>query len=177
MKSIFSPIFIFIFFLCLFYRKALESLGIPCFLGGMSRGMLGNNSPLHIRQNRRDALKDADLVLLAGGKHRHLLNSCNMCRIYVLHTHNLCVWKVWKSQWISKLWFHAWKSQLIHFIHTQVMELFIKYLILWKVGKCGNTGFCIVLVLNVFVLVHRHGVWFQTELRKSAEQTEQNHRR
>uniref|UniRef100_A0A8C2E585 2-hydroxyacyl-CoA lyase 2 n=1 Tax=Cyprinus carpio TaxID=7962 RepID=A0A8C2E585_CYPCA len=45
---------------------ALESLGIPCFLGGMSRGMLGKNSPLHIRQNRRDALKDADLVLLAG---------------------------------------------------------------------------------------------------------------
>ncbi|KAK2864407.1 hypothetical protein Q7C36_003561 [Tachysurus vachellii] len=47
-------------------RKALESLGIPCFLGGMSRGMLGKDSPLHIRQNRRDALKEADLVLLAG---------------------------------------------------------------------------------------------------------------
>uniref|UniRef100_A0A8B9R5K0 2-hydroxyacyl-CoA lyase 2 n=1 Tax=Astyanax mexicanus TaxID=7994 RepID=A0A8B9R5K0_ASTMX len=47
-------------------KKALESLGIPCFLGGMSRGMLGKNSPLHIRQNRRDALKEADLVLLAG---------------------------------------------------------------------------------------------------------------
>uniref|UniRef100_A0A9J7XLL0 2-hydroxyacyl-CoA lyase 2 n=1 Tax=Cyprinus carpio carpio TaxID=630221 RepID=A0A9J7XLL0_CYPCA len=48
------------------FLKALESLGIPCFLGGMSRGMLGKNSPLHIRQNRRDALKEADLVLLAG---------------------------------------------------------------------------------------------------------------
>uniref|UniRef100_A0A6Q2YG24 2-hydroxyacyl-CoA lyase 2 n=1 Tax=Esox lucius TaxID=8010 RepID=A0A6Q2YG24_ESOLU len=48
------------------YRMALESLGIPCFLGGMSRGMLGRDSALHIRQNRRDALKDADLVLLAG---------------------------------------------------------------------------------------------------------------
>uniref|UniRef100_A0A8C7U416 2-hydroxyacyl-CoA lyase 2 n=1 Tax=Oncorhynchus mykiss TaxID=8022 RepID=A0A8C7U416_ONCMY len=47
-------------------RAALESLGIPCFLGGMSRGMLGRNSPLHIRQNRSDALKEADLVLLAG---------------------------------------------------------------------------------------------------------------
>ncbi|XP_026879492.2 2-hydroxyacyl-CoA lyase 2 [Electrophorus electricus] len=47
-------------------RKALESLGIPCFLGGMSRGMLGRDSPLHIRQNRGDALKEADLVLLAG---------------------------------------------------------------------------------------------------------------
>uniref|UniRef100_A0A8C8DA25 2-hydroxyacyl-CoA lyase 2 n=1 Tax=Oncorhynchus tshawytscha TaxID=74940 RepID=A0A8C8DA25_ONCTS len=47
-------------------RVALESLGIPCFLGGMSRGMLGRNSPLHIRQNRKCALMDADLVLLAG---------------------------------------------------------------------------------------------------------------
>jgi len=63
------------------HRNALESLGIPCFLGGMSRGMLGKNSPLHIRQNRRDALKDADLVLLAGGKQRQLLYSWNMCRI------------------------------------------------------------------------------------------------
>lgn len=50
----------------LLYRKALEDLGIPCFLGGMSRGMLGKDSPIHIRQNRRDALKEADLVLLAG---------------------------------------------------------------------------------------------------------------
>ncbi|CAN9511538.1 unnamed protein product [Ophioblennius macclurei] len=47
-------------------RQALEDLGIPCFLGGMSRGMLGKNSPIHIRQNRRDALKEADVVLLAG---------------------------------------------------------------------------------------------------------------
>lgn len=66
------------------HRNALESLGIPCFLGGMSRGMLGKNSPLHIRQNRRDALKDADLVLLAGGKQRQLLYSSNMCRICVV---------------------------------------------------------------------------------------------
>ncbi|CAH2319875.1 acetolactate synthase [Pelobates cultripes] len=47
-------------------RKSLESLGIPCFLGGMARGMLGKDSPLHIRQNRREALKEADLVILAG---------------------------------------------------------------------------------------------------------------
>ncbi|RXM92452.1 Acetolactate synthase-like protein [Acipenser ruthenus] len=45
---------------------ALESLGIPCFLGGMARGMLGRESALHIRQNRREALKEADLVILAG---------------------------------------------------------------------------------------------------------------
>ncbi|XP_070794390.1 2-hydroxyacyl-CoA lyase 2 isoform X1 [Pituophis catenifer annectens] len=47
-------------------REALEELGIPCFLGGMARGMLGKNSPIHIRQNRREALKEADLVILAG---------------------------------------------------------------------------------------------------------------
>ncbi|XP_078054948.1 2-hydroxyacyl-CoA lyase 2 [Mustelus asterias] len=47
-------------------RAALESLAIPCFLGGMARGMLGRDSPIHIRQNRRDALKEADLVILAG---------------------------------------------------------------------------------------------------------------
>ncbi|XP_073174269.1 2-hydroxyacyl-CoA lyase 2 isoform X2 [Lepidochelys kempii] len=47
-------------------REALEALGIPCFLGGMARGMLGRDSPLHIRQNRREVLKEADLVILAG---------------------------------------------------------------------------------------------------------------
>lgn len=47
-------------------QSALESLAIPCFLGGMARGMLGRDSPIHIRQNRRDALKKADLVILAG---------------------------------------------------------------------------------------------------------------
>ncbi|XP_065072167.1 2-hydroxyacyl-CoA lyase 2-like isoform X1 [Rhopilema esculentum] len=47
-------------------QQAIEALGIPCFLGGMSRGLLGRNSPLHIRQRRRDALKEADAVILAG---------------------------------------------------------------------------------------------------------------
>ena len=48
-------------------RTAVETLGIPCFLGGMARGLLGRNHPLHIRQNRSAALKKADVVLLAGG--------------------------------------------------------------------------------------------------------------
>ncbi|XP_033108878.1 acetolactate synthase-like protein [Anneissia japonica] len=47
-------------------RKSLEAMGIPCFLGGMSRGMLGRNSAIHIRQKRRDALREADVVVLAG---------------------------------------------------------------------------------------------------------------
>ncbi|GAB1610559.1 acetolactate synthase-like protein [Argonauta hians] len=46
--------------------QSLESIGVPCFLGGMSRGLLGRNHPLQMRQQRRDALKDADLVILAG---------------------------------------------------------------------------------------------------------------
>ena len=32
----------------------------------MARGLLGKNSKLHIRQRRRDALKEADVVILAG---------------------------------------------------------------------------------------------------------------
>lgn len=32
----------------------------------MTRGLLGRNSPIHIRQRRRDALKEADLIVLAG---------------------------------------------------------------------------------------------------------------
>uniref|UniRef100_A0A8D0FAL0 2-hydroxyacyl-CoA lyase 2 n=1 Tax=Strix occidentalis caurina TaxID=311401 RepID=A0A8D0FAL0_STROC len=47
-------------------RAALEALGIPCYLGGAARGLLPPDSPLLLRQNRRDALRDADLVLLAG---------------------------------------------------------------------------------------------------------------
>ncbi|XP_050770383.1 2-hydroxyacyl-CoA lyase 2 [Gymnogyps californianus] len=47
-------------------RAALEALGIPCYLGGAARGLLPPGSPILLRQNRRDALRDADLVLLAG---------------------------------------------------------------------------------------------------------------
>ena len=47
-------------------KSALEAMGIPCYLGGMTRGLLGRNSPIHIRQRRRDALKEADVVLCVG---------------------------------------------------------------------------------------------------------------
>lgn len=46
--------------------EAVKALGIPVYLGGMARGLLGKESPLQMRQNRRDALKDADLTILAG---------------------------------------------------------------------------------------------------------------
>ena len=45
---------------------AVEKLGIPTYLSGMARGLLGRDHPLHLRHKRRNALKKADLVLLAG---------------------------------------------------------------------------------------------------------------
>jgi thiamine pyrophosphate-dependent acetolactate synthase large subunit-like protein len=45
---------------------SVESLGVPVFLSGMARGLLGRKHPLWHRHHRGDALKTADLVLLAG---------------------------------------------------------------------------------------------------------------
>ncbi|XP_048726939.2 2-hydroxyacyl-CoA lyase 2-like isoform X2 [Ostrea edulis] len=47
-------------------RKALEDMGIPCFLGGMARGLLGRYSGIQARQKRGEALKEADVVIMAG---------------------------------------------------------------------------------------------------------------
>ena len=62
-----NDIIVYIFKDFLYQDKSIfQSLGIPCFLGGMSRGLLGKHSPIQVRQRRREALKDADLVILAG---------------------------------------------------------------------------------------------------------------
>jgi acetolactate synthase-1/2/3 large subunit len=45
---------------------ALERIGAPVYLSGMARGLLGRDHPLQMRHKRREALKEADLVLLAG---------------------------------------------------------------------------------------------------------------
>jgi acetolactate synthase-1/2/3 large subunit len=45
---------------------AVTRLGIPAYLSGMSRGLLGARHPLFFRHHRAKALKDADLVILAG---------------------------------------------------------------------------------------------------------------
>ncbi len=45
---------------------AVTQLGIPVFLSGMARGLLGRDHPLQLRHARRNALRDADCVLLAG---------------------------------------------------------------------------------------------------------------
>jgi thiamine pyrophosphate-dependent acetolactate synthase large subunit-like protein len=47
-------------------RDAIIKLGIPVYLSGMSRGLLGATHPLLFRHRRRDAIKGADLVILAG---------------------------------------------------------------------------------------------------------------
>jgi acetolactate synthase-1/2/3 large subunit len=45
---------------------ALERIGVPVYLSGMARGLLGADHPLQARHSRREALKAADTVLLAG---------------------------------------------------------------------------------------------------------------
>lgn len=47
-------------------RQAVERLGIPTYLSGMARGLLGPGLALQLRHKRRDALREADLVILAG---------------------------------------------------------------------------------------------------------------
>lgn len=45
---------------------ALDALGAPVYLAGGARGLLGADHPLQMRHKRREALKEADAVLLAG---------------------------------------------------------------------------------------------------------------
>jgi thiamine pyrophosphate-dependent acetolactate synthase large subunit-like protein len=46
--------------------RAIDSLNVPVYLSGMARGLLGVSHPLHRRHQRRKALKEADVVILAG---------------------------------------------------------------------------------------------------------------
>jgi len=45
---------------------AVQRLGVPVYLSGMARGLLGRDHPLQLRHARRQALREADVVLLAG---------------------------------------------------------------------------------------------------------------
>jgi acetolactate synthase-like protein len=47
-------------------RRAVDRLGIPTYLSGMARGLLGPDHRLQLRHKRREALREADLVILAG---------------------------------------------------------------------------------------------------------------
>jgi acetolactate synthase-1/2/3 large subunit len=44
----------------------VRALALPVYLSGMARGLLGADDPLQLRHRRREALREADLVLLAG---------------------------------------------------------------------------------------------------------------
>lgn len=46
--------------------EAVEKLGIPVFLSGMARGLLGKGHALQLRHKRGKALKGSDLTLLCG---------------------------------------------------------------------------------------------------------------
>ena len=46
--------------------EAVARLGVPVYLSGMARGLLGAAHRLHRRHQRRKALREADVVLLAG---------------------------------------------------------------------------------------------------------------
>jgi acetolactate synthase-1/2/3 large subunit len=45
---------------------AIAALGAPVYLAGGARGLLGPSHPLQLRHRRKEALREADLVLLAG---------------------------------------------------------------------------------------------------------------
>jgi thiamine pyrophosphate-dependent acetolactate synthase large subunit-like protein len=45
---------------------AVTGLGIPVYLGGMARGLLGKENNLQMRHHRKEAIKESDLIILAG---------------------------------------------------------------------------------------------------------------
>ena len=46
--------------------RAVEALGMPTWLGGTARGLLGKTSPTQFRHARGKALKDADVAVVCG---------------------------------------------------------------------------------------------------------------
>ncbi|MCI0574351.1 MAG: thiamine pyrophosphate-binding protein, partial [Myxococcaceae bacterium] len=45
---------------------SVRALGVPVYLSGMARGLLGPSHALQMRHKRKEALREADLVILAG---------------------------------------------------------------------------------------------------------------
>jgi len=48
------------------FAAAITQLNIPTYLSGMARGLLGETSATQFRHHRKEALREADLVILAG---------------------------------------------------------------------------------------------------------------
>jgi thiamine pyrophosphate-dependent acetolactate synthase large subunit-like protein len=80
---------------------AVESLGVPVYLSGMARGLLGKSHRLHMRHKRGNALGKADFVLLAGvpadfrldyGRHinpRAFFATVNLCAVTLRKNNDL----------------------------------------------------------------------------------------
>jgi thiamine pyrophosphate-dependent acetolactate synthase large subunit-like protein len=47
-------------------KTSIAKMGMPVYLSGMARGLLGKNHPLQLRHKRKEAIKEADLIILAG---------------------------------------------------------------------------------------------------------------
>jgi thiamine pyrophosphate-dependent acetolactate synthase large subunit-like protein len=45
---------------------AVNRLGLPVYLSGMARGLLRTDHPIQLRHHRKEAIRDADLIILAG---------------------------------------------------------------------------------------------------------------
>ncbi|MCX5762278.1 MAG: thiamine pyrophosphate-dependent enzyme, partial [Gemmatimonadetes bacterium] len=45
---------------------AVRAIGVPVYLAGMARGLLGASAAQQVRHHRKEALREADLVLLCG---------------------------------------------------------------------------------------------------------------
>src|SRR5204862_723634 len=45
---------------------SVARLGIPVFFSGMARGLLGKENALQMRHHRKEAIKESDLIVLAG---------------------------------------------------------------------------------------------------------------
>ena len=104
----------------------------------MARGLLGKNSPIHIRQRRRDALKEADVVILAG-KHVDLE-------------------KTYLNLWIAEIILGNIKIyfSFLLFLNTDIVQVFINLLmevrdpcilhgehhVCWWHGDAMNQGIC-----------------------------------
>lgn len=52
--------------LALQVADAVKNLGIPVYLSGMARGLVGRSNGIQFHHHRREALREADLILLAG---------------------------------------------------------------------------------------------------------------
>jgi thiamine pyrophosphate-dependent acetolactate synthase large subunit-like protein len=73
--------------------KAIERLGVPVYLSGMGRGLLGKSHPLQMRHKRGNALAKTDYIMLLGtpqdfrleyGKHinpRAYFIAVNLCSV------------------------------------------------------------------------------------------------